>query len=468
MADDVLQFVDSIAASPTVRLNMNDNTNWGTRLDTFDCSPPPLRRAVSSTLLADGGVVSDTAYDFRVLRLTFEVLATTVDNVATQTQALHRELDRETNYLKWQPNGATSPVFFRTYRTSPDRIAEVGGAGTMKTFDVSILAEPFALGLREDVAVGTVNNDPAAGSNGLYFDVSSVKGDVATPAFITGTAGSANAGGVIGVRQHGTVSDMLHFIQAESMTVLTAPTTANPGGGPDAAMSGTGTNNYMRITFNGGGGTTGQLEWAPTLTTAQRKAMHGRYRAFVVVRRGDNTTPGITLSIQSGSVLNTAVSVPLTTSRQIIDLGLIDIGGAAPTIPGRYSVEAPIQDPDITITGTVSPAVVTKTLDIDYLMLVPADEQMLLFSGLAVPFAIDGLNEAAYLLGSASTPFAGTVQVMSFSPFLSGGFPSVTPGQTTRFVFAVWAGNYVVTKADTTTLTLSYYPRYLYLRPAST
>jgi hypothetical protein len=52
-----LAFVDSISATATVRLDMSGTTRGpfnlrdGTRFD-----PPPLKRSIPSSLLADGGV----------------------------------------------------------------------------------------------------------------------------------------------------------------------------------------------------------------------------------------------------------------------------------------------------------------------------------------------------------------------------------------------------------------------------
>ncbi|OKI47311.1 carbohydrate binding domain-containing protein [Micromonospora sp. CB01531] len=183
---DVVQFVDSISATPTVRLDLNDDQVWSLKYEGTDFTPPPLRRAVAQTLLADGGRVTAAAYDNRLLRLRLELKDTTVDAVASRTQELMRELDRPTNILKWQP-GTTEPVFFRTMRSDTNRVTEVPGTGTFKLFDVDVLAEPFAYGLKETLPQTTVYQDPANPGPDLN----------ANPYFETDTADWSAVGGTI-------------------------------------------------------------------------------------------------------------------------------------------------------------------------------------------------------------------------------------------------------------------------------
>jgi hypothetical protein len=118
-----LAFVDSIAASPVVRLEMSGmtqgpfNMRVGTRFD-----PPPLKRSIPSSLLADGGAPTSASYDNRTIVLQLQPMvngvAMAADAAAAQMQLLYRELDRPANILRYQA-GTTSPVFFRTYRSGP-------------------------------------------------------------------------------------------------------------------------------------------------------------------------------------------------------------------------------------------------------------------------------------------------------------------------------------------------------------
>src|SRR5688500_18882199 len=108
-------FVDSIAESPTTRLDLNDGTVWRLQ-DGTELTPPPLRRSVTQSLLADGATYPAAAYDNRTIRLELLLQAADADAAATQLQALARELERPENFLRWAPH-TTEPVFFKTFRS---------------------------------------------------------------------------------------------------------------------------------------------------------------------------------------------------------------------------------------------------------------------------------------------------------------------------------------------------------------
>lgn len=154
----LVQFVDSIVASPVIRLDLCSGV-WILQ-PTSDLSPPGLRRATVSTLLADGAQVPAAAYDNRVVHLVLRLrdASASADVAAGHVQRLARELDRPTNILRWQP-GTTSPVFFRTLRAEYDGLH---WDPVEKTATVMIPAEPFAYGLEEVPAAVTVSNDPSA------------------------------------------------------------------------------------------------------------------------------------------------------------------------------------------------------------------------------------------------------------------------------------------------------------------
>jgi hypothetical protein len=172
-----LDFVDSIAEEPTIRLSLADGPTWILNRQETDFSPPPLREAVAQTLLTDGGVVSASAYSFRTIRLGLYLGTATADATAAALQALYRELDRPGNILRWWEH-TTHPIFFRTYRASASSVRRLGSAdGRRKKIEVELRAEYAGYGLLETPVSGvTVSTDPAAGSNGCFVDV-----DFATP-----------------------------------------------------------------------------------------------------------------------------------------------------------------------------------------------------------------------------------------------------------------------------------------------
>lgn len=224
---DIIRFVDRISTSPTVRLDLNDGITWGANYDGTDFSPPPLKQAWANTLLADGERLSAAAYANREIQLNLDLIASTPDAVATELQKLWRELDRPSNFLMYQPNGATNPVFFRTFRSSNTKVNEFP-SGAIRVVQVTIDAESGGYGPKEQQATVTVINDPASGTNPMYFDITSPKGDLETPLYMAfeggkviaqsqlGTPGKVS---VVAVRRRGTPSNVPFVLQAEAGTV---------------------------------------------------------------------------------------------------------------------------------------------------------------------------------------------------------------------------------------------------------
>jgi hypothetical protein len=330
---------------------------------------------------------------------------------------------------------------------------------------VDIPAEPFAYGLREDIGAVTVTNDPAAGSNGMFFDVSSVKGDVAAPLVLKSTSG-LDALAILATRQHGTPSDLVFFMQAEGGSL--SNDTTNPGGGPDAAMSGTGTNNYVRTSFATVPTMAQRVLLTPgSATDAQKLAIRGTYRVFAIVRRSD-TTSVMTMNYFIPSLYaSSTVTIPGEVYRQLVDMGTLTIGGDAPASPGRFSTQAPASVG--TLNFQAQRVSGTGTLDWDAVLLIPADEQMMIMSsvGTANGVLIDSENEMVYWFESGADPFAGTADVGGTLFAIAGGFPKVLPGQTNRFYFVTastsTSPNHA--KASTESISAHYWPRYLTVRP---
>jgi len=466
MANDVVKFVDSIASSPTTRLDLNDSTTF-TLAAAVLAPPPQIQSSVSSNAMTDGGYQSASRYGYRVIHLELILNVATQDLAATALQNLHRELDRETNYLKWQPDTATKPVFFKTWRTSPLQIVDQPAARAVYYVTLEIPAEPFALGLRETVSVGTVNNDPAAGSNGCYFDVSSPKGDVASPLLLLMTGYTYN-GVTIAVRQHGTPSDLTFFKQAESLSLITD--TTNPGGGPDAAMSGTGTNNYVRTSF--ATATATRVRWAIAsdhATSAKRLALSGTYRIFAAVRRSGSSSD-ISIQVACGALTSgPEVATQKTSSRQIVDLGTIQLG--LPEQVG-YAAKVGFDATNSYLDFIASRTSGAETLDWDCVFAIPADTAIhnntdILLTAPVDGFVLDSVAEALVpVVGDPfSTGYTGTTVA---DPLVTGGWLYVVPNQTNRFYVLMLSPSYVSAVTLTATFAGSYWPRYLHVRPSAT
>lgn len=464
-----LRFVDQISATPAIRLELNDLTVWRLHVDGTEFPPPPLRRAVASTLLADGAQIPASAYDLRTVRLVLSVAGATADAVAASLQTLFRELDRPVNILSWQQE-TTNPVFFRTFRTAADKVQDLGFTdGRRKLLAVDVLAEPFALGLPETLAQVTVSGDPAAATNPMYWDVSGIKGDVAAPTRIYTTTGAfLNETVIVAMRRRGDPAEVPFLLQAEAMDQGTDTTTqAN-----DAAMSGSG-NNYSRCTF-----ATATLatrldkdNWPVTPSVGARGTyrVYGRFRKSV---SGDTIKVNLRLGNIGGGVpvyTMAAVTLPSGTTAKMVDLGMIRIPvGSDPVNDGPSGTPLKAVGPWVELQAERTAG--TGNLDIDYLLFIPADDRLavLKFGNDSVPnrYVLDSFNDLAYpaLLSGSEMRVDG-----SADSFTLGDLPTVAPGVTNRI--------YLIRAVDsptgspvslTTDLVLTYWPAYLHIRPAST
>jgi hypothetical protein len=110
------------------------------------------------------------------------------------------------------------------------------------------------------------------------------------------------------------------------------------------------------------------------------------------------------------------------------------------------------------------------TLDLDALVLVPADDRLGLVKwpdtlpSAGASLVLDGAASRIYALGSG-----GDVQAVQPAE-LAGALPMVTPGQAARVAWMLDAGITATAGDDktlTTTITPYYWPRFLYVRGAA-
>lgn len=459
MASDTIQFVDSIASSPTVRLNLNDETTW--RVRSFVAPPPRLRRTMTQNAMTDGGFVSTSQYGPRTLFIDLDLVSTTQDLNAAQLQLLARELDRETNFIKYQPVGATSPVFFKTWRSDFSALVDMKAALAFRQLSLEVVAEPFARGLMETVSVGTVGNDPGdeyttGPSPNCRFDVSGVKGDVPADFTLTDTY-SRGTGDVTWIAQRceASFTGWANYYPAETAGSYGTDTTLIAG--PDAAMSGNGvggsTGNFTRTAFTS---TAVAARVNGTLPAIQ--ATRGTYRVFAVVRRSDATSV-----IQVGMSATDLTTLPLTTSRIRVDLGLYGFGSGTElnTLPSPLAGN--------TFSVFAGRASGTGNLDWDYIEFQPADTATLVWSspGAGQYAGFDGAVDLAFGYSTSGSITAGTAYVYPASASL-GGFPQLRPGLVNRFFMARTTSAGVISKTTSGTVTLYYNPCYLHVRPATT
>lgn len=454
---NILQFVDSISATATVRLDLND---FATHLlgRGFDFSPPRLRRIGAESPFTDGSHISSTTYDNRTVSLPLHLLtAPDVDSLLAMKSDIDRELNRETNFLRIQRTGQSAPRYLRTFRS------EVSDSDRWTDFrslrQLEILAEPFAYGVRVDSAAATITNDPAAATNGLYMDIVNPSGDVPTPIVLwQETTGLPMTNTWIGARSR-TVADLFWVRQAESFI-------------PDAdtsvvAVAGSSGGSVLRTTF--ATLTSPQLRlysgfWAayPAAPSAvNMAAARGTYRVLV---RCKQTTASdvITVSIGSSTLttsIYSTVTLASSTKWQVIDLGLVDVPNVDGPSVGLHSASQVIPLQMRLFAGRTSGV---GSLDWDYAVLMPADESLM--SGVYGTVA-DSVNRV-------TTSFLYTTSLFASDAYRDdqvitqprGGWPTISPGATNR-IYLLEAG--LTTALDPGPITLavpykvSYWPRYL-------
>lgn len=464
------QFVDSIQASPTVRLDLN---NWPFLTDHngLNIDPAPVRRIVASSMLTDGDLITRTAWGNRTLILPVRLIASSVDAAATQIQALARELCRERNFIRINLGG-TKNYYFKTYAAPDYQVKLIRMFADTPTVLLTIPADPFAFGEEQTLSPITVNNDPTAGSNGMFFDVSSVMGDVDTPlnlALVHSAAATRTM--AIGLRRRGTVTSTPFRLPVETALTLITDTTLP---GADATAIGTGSA-YARIAF----ANTSNPKIRGKFPAAANLNTRGRYRVFARVRKSVITDP-IQLWITwggnggTGTIVNRAVAVPNGLSGWMyVDLDRMQYPiNNDPVSDGMSGIELSVEGHNICIHALRGSG--TTNLDVDELFLVPADDEFLFASYFFSPvteshsaMVIDSTNRMIYAIG-------GSGQIMSQTlggiPYLAGAQLTARPGVTNRYYVIQntngAGGNDL--KGDTVQVTPSYFPAYTWIRPATT
>jgi hypothetical protein len=463
MAGEVIEFVDSVSASATVRLSLTTSP-WRVIFEGTSVPPPPLRRSVAQTLLADGGYIPASAYDNRVITLRLQYRGTAGPASATAVQALNRELDRESNILRWQPDSTLPAVYFRTFR-SPDYDPQTDHALDLYQMTVQIVAEPFAVGLMVTVTQVVVSNDPAA-AQGMFFDVTSVQGDVETPLLIKVPGASVtNRQSLFAVRRRGTPSAMPFLLQAEAMTLGTDTTIITGGSdwSPSATNSDTTDTSFSTVSTIATRLSTATFPASPSVDA------RGLYRVFA--RVGANTSAAnFDFTLRHGIRLidNTATRF-LSTATGIqthVDLGLVQIPeGFDPVTDGPTGVAvAAVGIPLALRTARIN----GSNQYTDYLLFVPADDCLAIVkwgSSSPTSFVFNGITRSVYGLDNSGR----------FTDIQSAGFVGgpimVSPGVTNRVIFINDVNPTPATNDGLTkTIDLSpfYWPRYLSVRPTST
>ena len=481
---DLLQFVDTISSSPTVLLDLNNENPFAASQINF--APPRLRRASSSSMLSDGSTVSASSYDDRDLSLTLDLVATTQDLNAASLQTLARLLDRDGCWLKWQPTGMTHPVFFRTKRADVNQINDVVGAAAYRTVDLTVPAEPAAYGLAETGSF-TVNNDPAHATNPCFYQfVAAVKGDLTAPLILdmTNSFPGFNDRTVLASSQAlaGVSQTAPYLLQSGSFTNNTTGSTWTlTSVSSDAAMS---AGNAQRFAPNAA--IVGTWTTACWVDNALTTLPPGEYRALLRVRKAAAADVWFVRGRQHVGTIPATDPVQLRVGETVtyeagtsagphyLDLGVFRFPFGSPEVSSFPAT--PSYGAGVRLAIDLRRDVAGSTLDIDCLLLVPVNVDQAVsnrYSATKVGATVtvgparlrlDGVGDSRWVRDVSNVLAHGT----SVTPI--GDLPELVPGADNA-LHLVRQLDY--TKAadgltNTTIVDWTYYPRYLYVRGATT
>lgn len=463
MALYTLQFVDAISGSASLRLDLNDQTTWAVA-DGSTFEAPRLRRAVASTMMLDGAYVTASAYEPRKITLVLQLAALSMDNSALALQNLGRELDRPLNILKYKP-GTTNSVYFRINRSD---FTDVTFNEATRQARVELYAEPFGYGEQQTIS-DTIQFSPAAASNGQFMDVSTIKGDVATPVIFSPADDLASMQSAIATWRRAAAPTHAHFIQAED-----ASGGVGMSYGADTAIQSV-------VGFSGSSGA--RVTFATNATMVTRMSFltslpRGRYRAMVRIKKNTSTDQFFmklkmgsnTTSIFTGGTVTTASTA--TTNITMVDLGLFSVPyGVHPTYDGISGTEMGTASTYVELQASRQSG--AGTLDIDYIIWLPADDGFSIISWgtsypsppVAVRFRWDGYSRSVYLWASTLN------QVWSKTPasIVGSGAVYLSPNITNRiYLIPDVTPAAQFTNGNSVAVNIYYYPRYLYVRPVST
>jgi hypothetical protein len=466
------QFVDSIAASPTVLLDLNASP-FAVDVQRVDLSPPEYQQAWGDNSLAHGArLVWEKAVN-RTLVIPLHITTSTVAAQETAIQNLGLMLARN-SILKVQYGN--TPIFFRTFANPKYAMKIRRALRDSSSVDLAIAAEPFGYGSRVEVTGSpfTVSNNPVAGTNPTWFDITNVPGDAPTPLLllVTSTGASGAPSGMVNkwlhlaTRRRGTPSLLNPVVQAEGMLAST-DTALVPSN--NAAFSGAGQNG-MRVTFATNATMTVRLSDQFPQDDVARIDNRGEY---LVYARCSKTVAGDTIDVQfrygTGVVNHVSNDVQRCPAGQagpfFLNLGKLPVPAYSdPVYQGFSGVETKAKNSWVALYAQRVSG--TGNLDIDYLYMVPADDQTLIcqFPVTDTTYAIDGTTDGGGAVYAAPTTLDEVLNI-AFPPKIvgGGGFPEVIPGTQVNRIY--WLRNIdpngtVDAVGDTSTIRAYVWPRW--------
>jgi hypothetical protein len=466
MAVMAFKFVDQPIASPVVLFDMNrpDGTVFVEFSHTFDISPPPRKRSFTTNSMTDGGQLTGSAFDNRVLEFTIAIEGTYAQKTA-RLAAFMAQISKDRNLLMFTPKpGVIAPVFFRTMRSDDYTFVFRSSSQDQPWIvECKVWAEPFAIGQRIDkLTAATLTNDPASGTNPGRIDLTGIVGELPTPAFVRITAPGQNQPFYIAQRSGdgATFTGIAQCEAANAFGVDTATATVSgfSGAGTNAATATFATDNSL--TWRA------QLSWDPAVHGYT--AIKGRYRALIRVASSvAGATYRLRLNVYGGTqfikLRNMEFTIANTADRRIIDLGVFAWPPyEAPMEIGYSGLQSGAET--IWVLLDAQRLSGSGSLQMDYMYLFPADERLSVVACSQAPdyLVLDGPNDMTYGMDTGSSPFGAAASNRSITNYLGlvtrvGGLPMLVPGVTNRLHII----QDLAINSNTHAVDVSYWPRYL-------
>lgn len=337
MGNKVWQFVERPENPSVVILNMNeDNKIYIDGNKDFKLDAPDYRRVWTDSPITDGSELSTSSYGNRDLVFTLFVNGTSSTQKGQRLNQILAAISKP-GVIRYQLDGTMEPVFFLTFPSDTYKVTPRKGGPW--SIELAVTARPFAIGLRRDLSLVTVRNDPTAtgGVKATRWTVTGIEGDYQTPVF---AKISATARALLTWRTKDDPTVLEVHAGAEEATMGTDTL----GNGLDTTASGDGgTNNPVQNPgFEGGPSAPG---WTPTAgtiigTTAQFKSgtSSGRYDATAT--SGTRVVNSNTFVFPENTAFNAGAWVrlgagPMNQARVNVRF-FNSVGGTISTITGSF------------------------------------------------------------------------------------------------------------------------------------
>jgi hypothetical protein len=472
----LLQIVASVG-STTSLLDLNDTTaqtivvqragsGGGGDLSLAEVDPGD----VAMPIWSPAGASTVPEATSRQITVPVHLMGSTVDVVASRAQSLIRLLGQPW-VLRVRRSGSAVDGWIRCFPTIPQLETDVTGShgGGVVRGVIVAQTEPYAYGSRVDrasVAVPIVNMTTAGA---FVLDIPAPAGDAPTPLLIrcsdAALVGTAH-GTMFAVRRTGIPANLTGLaLSATSGTATvagTGPTTSTLSA--DAALSGgTGVRFSFPASFSG----YGRIAFTPALTGAEAP---GLYKLLARIRRSTTEEYIFNTTLSGVYKLDTVTLAATGTNTRMIDLGIIQLPVGQPQqLAAPTAAVIGAEPPLIWFDTARTTGTAATTIDVDYFLLVPCDEDAgAVYQSAAAPagayLTIDGYAQDAYL--TTGDPLLAASAGQSGTPRLDyvGGVPRLYPGIANRvFIVGGFSTVTIAALASAPAFQLSHWPRYTWL-----